>query len=120
MGPHPVFGSADGPLMVATNDPSVTSNGIDRPMDQHDARDDDEMSVPPHSTQAEEAVLGAVLKRGLACGAAQARTARPLATPHARATSLPAPFFTKNPCHAAWQSKFAARPVFHKNLVLLW
>ncbi|MDQ6674023.1 MAG: AAA family ATPase, partial [Chloroflexota bacterium] len=44
----------------------MTSNGIDRPLDQDRPRDDiDEMSVPPHSAQAEEAVLGAVLKRGL-------------------------------------------------------
>ena len=53
--------------MVATNDPKMTSNGIDRPLVQDEPRDDDdEMSVPPHSAQAEEAVLGAVLKRGLA------------------------------------------------------
>jgi hypothetical protein len=62
-----MFGSPDRPLTVATNDPKMTWNGIDRPLDQHDSRDEDEeMSVPPHSDQAEEAVLGAVLKRRLA------------------------------------------------------
>jgi replicative DNA helicase len=53
--------------MVATTDPPTTSNGQGQPLAQvasHD--DDDEMSRPPHSAQAEEAVLGAVLKRGLA------------------------------------------------------
>jgi replicative DNA helicase len=52
--------------MVATNDPKMTSNGHNRSPVHDEPDEDDEMSVPPHSTQAEEAVLGAVLKRGLA------------------------------------------------------
>jgi DnaB-like helicase N terminal domain len=53
--------------MVATNDRTMTSNDPDRPPVRAEAIDDcDEMSVPPHSGQAEEAVLGAVLKNGLA------------------------------------------------------
>src|SRR6266516_7972983 len=53
--------------MVAANDQKMKSNGIDRPLVQDEPGiDDDEMSVPPHSRQAEEAVLGSVLKRGLA------------------------------------------------------
>jgi hypothetical protein len=45
----------------------MTPNDIDRPLVQDEPHDaDDEMSIPPHSAQAEEAVLGAVLKRGLA------------------------------------------------------
>jgi replicative DNA helicase len=55
-------------MMIATNDPKVKANGDDRPPVPDEPPDDeiDEMSVPPHSAQAEEAVLGAVLKRGLA------------------------------------------------------
>ena len=53
--------------MVATTGPRIISNGIDCPLVQDEpSDDDDEMSVPPHSIQAEEAVLGSVLKRGLA------------------------------------------------------
>jgi replicative DNA helicase len=53
--------------MAAINVQSRTSNGNDRPLVQNEPRDnDDEMSVPPHSAQAEEAVIGSVLKRGLA------------------------------------------------------
>ena len=54
--------------MVAANDHKMTSNCIDRPLvqDEPGIADDEEMSVPPHSVQAEEAVLGSVLKRGLA------------------------------------------------------
>jgi replicative DNA helicase len=53
--------------MVATSDRTMTSNAPDRPPVQVEAIDDcDEMSAPPHSSQAEEAVLGAVLKNGFA------------------------------------------------------
>ena len=53
--------------MDAASNQKMKSNGVERPPVQDqppDDDDDEEMSVPPHSVQAEEAVLGSVLKRG--------------------------------------------------------
>src|SRR5258708_30352271 len=43
----------------------TATNGIANGIAHDDFDDAEDLSVPPHSTQAEEAVLGSVLKRGL-------------------------------------------------------
>jgi replicative DNA helicase len=46
--------------------PAATNGQLHRAEPPHVSDDDADLAIPPHSSQAEEAVLGSVLKRGLA------------------------------------------------------
>ena len=54
--------------MVTTIRPQVKTTDHDRPINDNELYEvgEDDTALPPHSLQAEEAVLGSVLKRGLA------------------------------------------------------